>query len=86
MVAVLRDALECLEKHRFASSAEGRALFHAARQWFLVDEASWPYSFEGICGVLDLNADAVRQRLRVAPSATSASSGGNLRCTLHRVA
>jgi len=68
MVAVFRDALECLEKYRFASSAEGCELFRAAQRWFVADEADWPYSFEGICGVLDLDADAVRQRLRIMPS------------------
>lgn len=67
MIAVLHDAVECLEKHRVASSAEGRQLFLEARRWFLADEADWPYSFEGICAILDLDANVVRQRLRVGP-------------------
>jgi hypothetical protein len=67
MIAVLHDALDCLEKYRLATSRYGRRLFHEAKQWFLADEADWPYSFECICGVLDLDANAVRQRLRVAP-------------------
>ena len=50
MIAVLHDALECLVKHRFASSSEGRQLFREAQRWFLADEADWPYSFESICG------------------------------------
>jgi hypothetical protein len=67
MIAVLHDAIECLEKYRFAATAEGRQLFREAQRWFLADEADWPYSFEGICGVLDLDSNTVRQRLRVAP-------------------
>jgi len=67
MIAVLHDALDCVEKYRFASSSHGRRLFHEAKQWFLADEADWPYSFECICGVLGLDSNAVRQRLRVAP-------------------
>ena len=67
MIAVLHDALDCLEKYRFATSSYGRRLFHEAKQWFLADETEWPYSFECICGVLDLDSNAVRQRLRVAP-------------------
>jgi hypothetical protein len=67
MIAVLHDALDCLEKYRFATSSHGRRLFHEAKQWFLADEADWPYSFECICGVLGLDSNAVPQRLRVAP-------------------
>ena len=66
MIAVLHDALDCLEKYRFATGRHGRRLFHDAKQWFLADEPEWPYSFECICGVLDLDSSAVRQRLRVA--------------------
>ncbi|HEX7410164.1 MAG TPA: hypothetical protein VF515_21290 [Candidatus Binatia bacterium] len=67
MIAVLHDALDCLEKYRLATGNHGRRLFHEAKQWFLADETEWPYSFECICGVLDLDSNAVRQRLRVAP-------------------
>ncbi len=65
MIAVLHDALECLVKYRHTANPEGRQLFREARRWFLADEADWPYSFESICGVLDLDANAVRQRLGV---------------------
>jgi hypothetical protein len=64
MIAVLHDALDCVEKYRFATSARGRRLFHEAKRWLLADEADWPYSFECICGALDLDSNAVRQRLR----------------------
>jgi hypothetical protein len=66
MIAVLHDALECVTKYRFATNTRSRRLFREAKQWFLANNAEWPYSFEGICGVLDLDANAVRQRLRVA--------------------
>ncbi len=67
MIAVLHDALDCLEKYRSATGSQGRRLFREAKQWFLADETQWPYSFECICGVLDLDSNAVRQRLGVAP-------------------
>ncbi|MBI4516423.1 MAG: hypothetical protein HY699_11485 [Deltaproteobacteria bacterium] len=67
MIAVLHDALECLEKYRRATDPQGSRLFREAQHWFLADEADWPYSFECICGALDLDAGAVRQRLQVAP-------------------
>jgi len=67
MIAVLQDALDCLEKHRFATDCRDRRLFDEAKDWFLAHESGWPYSFESICGVLDLDADAVRRSLRVTP-------------------
>ena len=61
MIAVLQDALDCIEKYRYATDTHGRRLFQEAKQWFLADETDWPYSFECICGALDLDADAVRR-------------------------
>jgi hypothetical protein len=68
MTAVLQEALECVEKHRCATDTHGLRLFHDAKRWFLANETDWPYSFESICGVLDLDASAVRHRLRLAPN------------------
>lgn len=65
MIAVLHDAFDCVEKYRFATSTRGRRLFREAQRWFLSDEPHWPYSFECICGVLDLDSNAVRRRLGV---------------------
>ena len=79
MIAVLHDALDCLEKYRFATGRHGRRLFHDAKQWFLADEPEWPYSFECICGVLDLDSNAVRQRLRVAPEQRTSPIGSGAR-------
>jgi hypothetical protein len=75
MIAVFRDALDCLEKHSAEDSAQNRRLYFEAREWFLADEANWPYSFEGICGVLDLDSNAVRRQLGMAsPDDTVKSS------------
>jgi hypothetical protein len=79
MIAVLHDALDCLEKYRFATGRHGRRLFHDAKQWFLADEPEWPYSFECICGVLDLDSNAVRQRLRVALEQRTSPIGSGAR-------
>lgn len=67
MMAVLNDAVRCVEKYRSLADARGRRLFHEAQQWLLAAESHWPYSFEHICAVLDLDANAVRHRLRLAP-------------------
>jgi hypothetical protein len=66
MIAVLRDAINCLEKYRFATNYRGRRLFGEVTQWLGARDGAWPYSFESICEVLGLDANAVRQRLGVA--------------------
>jgi len=65
--AVLQDALDCVEKYRFDADAHGRRRFREAKQWFLADEIDSPYSFRWVSKILDLDSNAIRQRLRVAP-------------------
>jgi hypothetical protein len=67
ITAVLEDAINRATKYRFATDGPGRRLFDEEQQWLFSEETHWPYSFECICDVLDLDADAVRQGLRVAP-------------------
>ena len=69
MIAVLNDALECLEKHRFATERQRCRLFHQARQWFLAGDTQWPYSFERICASLDLDANRLRRRIAIRAAA-----------------
>lgn len=68
MVAVLADAVRCIEKYRSLADPRAERDFVEAQDWLLADDPSWPYSFERICAVLTLDADAVRERLRVAPA------------------
>ena len=63
MIAVLHDALDCLEKYRFATVVRERRLFQQAQRWFRAAGGEWPFSFEYICMALDLDAHTVRRRL-----------------------
>lgn len=63
MIAVLHDAFECVEQNRCATDSRRRVLFRDAQAWFFAPETDWPYSFEGICDALDLDGDAIRQRV-----------------------
>ena len=72
-MAVLDHAIRCVKHYRFPTDARGRRLFHEARQWLLAAEPHWAYSFEHICEVLDLDANAVRHRLRLAPERPTVS-------------
>lgn len=81
MMAVLGDAVRCVERHRFPTEARHRRLFDEAKQWVLAEEAHWPYSFERICAVLDLDADAVRHRLQLAAQQPSGSVSSEMKAT-----
>jgi hypothetical protein len=84
MIAVLDDAVRCIEKYRFPTDERGRRLFHEAKQWLLAEEPHWPYSFEHICAVVDLDANAVRHRLRLASGRSSVSVSGEMQTTTHK--
>jgi hypothetical protein len=68
MIAVLEDAIKCVTKYRCATDGLGRRLFDEEQQWLFSEETRWPFSFECICDVLDLDANAVRQGLRFPPA------------------
>jgi len=57
MAAVLEDAINILRKR--PRSRAGRE----AREWLGSRDASWPFAFERICDVLDLDADSVRRQI-----------------------
>lgn len=73
MIAVLRDALDCIEKYRLSADSQGRQHFDEAKRWLLATDTEWPYSFRCICGALNLDASAVLQQLRVTALATEES-------------
>jgi len=66
MIAVVQDAINCIEKYRFATDPQGQRFFNEVMEWLDVDEPDWPYSFESIRVALGLDADAARQRLQAA--------------------
>ena len=82
-MAVLDDAIQCVHKYRFATNAQGQRRFHEVMRWLLSDETDWPYSFEGICEVLDLDANAVRRRLRLARKRQPVAVWRQMRKTAH---
>jgi hypothetical protein len=60
MLAVLTDAVGCIERYRSARGARCRKEYQAALRWVAAHDRVWPFSFENICQALDL--DAVRLR------------------------
>ena len=62
-VAVLEEAASCLEE----SSPEfaRRLTRREAERWFESEDSEWPFSFENVCLVLHLDAEAIRERIRL---------------------
>lgn len=65
VIAMLQDAVECVQKYCFAGDENARALYHDAREWIESDDRKWPFSFENVCGILSLNPDYLRRGLSV---------------------
>jgi hypothetical protein len=64
MLAVLQDAVTTLLKHAGTERCGPRRRMREAEQWIAARNSDWPFSFENICGVLNLDAAALREGLR----------------------
>jgi len=63
MMAILKDAVECLEKYRRARSTAGRELYHNALEWIEDKSTEWLFSFNNICDLLGFDPDYLREFL-----------------------
>jgi len=63
MLAILQDAVACLEKGLFRTSQRCSRPAYEAAQWIAQRNRTWLFSFENICDNLNLDAEALRQRL-----------------------
>lgn len=64
MLAVLQDAVATILKHSGSARSGSRRLVREAEQWIDARNHNWPFSFENICGALNLDAAALRTGLR----------------------
>lgn len=63
MIAIMKDAVECLEKYRNARSSAGRELYQNALEWIEDQGTGWLFSFNNICGLLGFDPDYMREFL-----------------------
>ena len=63
MIAILKDAVECLEKYRGAKSSAGRALYENAVEWIEDKNMGWLFSFSNICDLLEFDPEYLRKFL-----------------------
>ena len=62
-IAVLQDAVDCFQKHLRPRDRRGHQLFTEAEEWICSQDRSWPFSFENICDLLQINAEYLRRGL-----------------------
>ena len=60
LFAVLADAIECFQKYLGVNGRRRRKLFLQAEAWIYSGDSSWPYSFENICEVLNIDPKYLR--------------------------
>lgn len=63
MLAILEDAVACFQKYAGATRPRSRRLFQEAEDWFMDPDGTWVFSFESICGVLNIDAEYFRRNL-----------------------
>jgi hypothetical protein len=77
MLAVLRDAVNCIEGYRTGGRKQSWPAYREALYWVLTQDHTWLFSFENICFALDLNPARLRTVLLMAalPSIRATRAG-----------
>ena len=63
MIAVLKDAVECLEKYRESRSGAGQCQYLSAIEWVEDTDTDWLFSFTNICDLLGFDPEYMREVL-----------------------
>jgi hypothetical protein len=63
LVALIEDAIECVQKHLHARDAKRQQLFADARDWIVSEDDRGVFSFNNVCMLLGMNPDYVREGL-----------------------
>ena len=63
MIAILKDAVECLEKYRGSRSGTGKISYQSAIEWVEDTDTEWLYSFSSICDLLGFDPNYLREQL-----------------------
>lgn len=63
MIAILKDAVECLDKYRGARSSSGRSHYQNALEWVQDLGTDWLFSFTNICDLLGFDPNYLRDVL-----------------------
>ena len=84
MLAILEDAMRCIERGRRRRHARTRERAAEAEAWIRSDRREWLFSFASICDVLGFDADALRVRLLASPERRAGGAYGGQRAVTSR--
>jgi hypothetical protein len=77
MLAVLEDAVACVDKYAGASSGKRKRWFRETVEWIRTEDDEWLFSFNSLCEALGLDAGYLRCALiRMAESQPAARDHG----------
>jgi hypothetical protein len=74
MLAVLSDAVRCIQIYADARNPAGRLRFAEAQDWILDRKAEGPFTFVTICESLGIEPNCLRNGIRQIPSLRTAGS------------
>ena len=60
MLAVLEEAIATFQRHAIGHTRRSQRLVEDVEEWVSGASGEWPFSFDNICGALDLDADYLR--------------------------
>ena len=63
MIAIFKDAIECLEKYRSSRSSSGQIQYQNALEWVEDQGTEWLFSFSNICDLLGFDPEYIRKVL-----------------------
>ncbi|MBU6282984.1 hypothetical protein KGQ64_12135 [bacterium] len=63
MIAVLENAIACMEAARRSRNVKKRLRGAHAERWMRSTDTSYPFTFQSICDALSLDGDLVRRRI-----------------------
>jgi hypothetical protein len=63
ILAVLEDAVTCIQKYASISKAREKRWFREAMEWILADDDDWVFSFNNVCEAVGLSPGRLRRAL-----------------------
>ena len=63
MLAVLKDAIGCIQRRPSTRDKRTTRRYLEAHQWFMEEQSDWPFSFANICGAVGLSPQYLRAGL-----------------------
>ena len=63
MLAVLEDAIDCLQKYATCIAGKNKKLFDETIGWIQKEDDDWLFSFNNVCDTVGLNPGCLRRAL-----------------------